>query len=109
MGFDRGLAERVRAQLAGTPGLTEKQMFGGLSFLVDGNLCVGVMGEELMARVGPAATEAALARPGSRLFDMGGRPMKGWVNVHRDALAADDVLAGWVDDALAFVGTLPPK
>jgi TfoX/Sxy family transcriptional regulator of competence genes len=109
MGFDRGLAERVRAQLASTPGLTERQMFGGLSFLVDGNLCVGVMGVELMARVGPAATEAALARPGSRLFDMGGRPMKGWVNVHQDALEADDVLAGWVGDALAFARTLPPK
>jgi TfoX/Sxy family transcriptional regulator of competence genes len=109
MGFDRGLAERVRAQLDGTPGLTERQMFGGLSFLVAGNLCAGVLGDELMARVGPAATEAALARPGSRLFDMGGRPMKGWVNVHQDALEADDVLAGWVGDALAFVRTLPPK
>jgi TfoX/Sxy family transcriptional regulator of competence genes len=109
MGFDQGLAERVRAQLAGIPGLTERRMFGGLSFLVDGNLCVGVLGDELMARVGPAATEAALARPGSRLFDMGGRPMKGWVNVRSEVLEADDVLAGWVADALAFVRTLPPK
>jgi TfoX/Sxy family transcriptional regulator of competence genes len=109
MGFDQGLAERVRAALADTSGLTEKQMFGGLSFLVDGNLCVGVMGDELMARVGPAATEAALARPGSRLFDMGGRPMKGWVNVRSEVLEADDALAGWVGDALAFVHTLPPK
>ena len=109
MAFDQGLAQRVRAQLADTSGVTERQMFGGLSFLVDGNLCVGVLGEELMARVGPAATEAALARPGSRLFDMGGRPMKGWVNVHQDVLEADDALAGWVADALAFVRTLPPK
>jgi TfoX/Sxy family transcriptional regulator of competence genes len=109
MAFDQGLAQRVREQLAGTSGVTEKQMFGGLSFLVDGNLCVGVLGEELMARVGPAATEAALARPGSRLFDMGGRPMKGWVNVRSDVLEADDALAGWVSDALAFVRTLPPK
>jgi TfoX/Sxy family transcriptional regulator of competence genes len=109
MTFDQRLAERVRAQLAGTPGVSERKMFGGLSFLVDGNLCVGVLGEELMARVGPAATEAALARPGSRLFDMGGRPMKGWVNVHQDVLEADDALAGWVADALAFVRTLPPK
>jgi TfoX/Sxy family transcriptional regulator of competence genes len=109
MGFDQGLAERVRAQLAGIPGLTERRMFGGLSFLVDGNLCVGVLGDELTARVGPAATEAALARPGSRLFDMGGRPMKGWVNVRSEVLEADDALAGWVGDALAFVRTLPPK
>jgi TfoX/Sxy family transcriptional regulator of competence genes len=109
MAFDQGLAERVRAQLAGMPGLTERRMFGGLSFLVDGNLCVGVLGDELMARVGPAATEAALARPGSRLFDMGGRLMKGWVNVRSEVLEADDALAGWVADALAFVRTLPPK
>ena len=109
MAYDEALAERIRELVAGEHELTEKQMFGGLSFLVDGNLCVGVMGDELMARVGPAATEAALARPGSRLFDMGGRPMKGWVNVHQDALEADDALAGWVGDALAFVHTLPPK
>ncbi len=109
MGFDQGLAQRVRAQLAGTSAVTEKQMFGGLSFLVDGNLCVGVMGDELLARVGPAATEAALARPGSRLMDMGGRPMKGWVNVRPEVLEADDALAGWVEDALTFVRTLAPK
>jgi TfoX/Sxy family transcriptional regulator of competence genes len=109
MGFDQRLAERVRAQLAGTPGVTERRMFGGLSFLVDGNLCVGVLGDELMARVGPTATEAALVRPGSRLFDMGGRPMKGWVNVRAEVLEADDALAGWVADAMAFVRTLPPK
>jgi TfoX/Sxy family transcriptional regulator of competence genes len=109
MAFDQELAQRVRDQLAATSGVTERKMFGGLSFLVDGNLCVGVLGEELMARVGPDATEAALARPGSRLFDMGGRPMKGWVNVHAGVLEADDALAGWVADALAFVRTLPPK
>ena len=64
-----------------------------------------------LARVGPAATEAALARRGSRLFDMGGRPMKmkGWVNVRSEVLEADDALAGWVEDALAFVRALPPK
>jgi TfoX/Sxy family transcriptional regulator of competence genes len=109
MSFDQGLAQRVREQLAGTSGVTERKMFGGLSFLVGGNLCVGVMGDELMARVGPAATEAALARPGSRLFDMGGRPMKGWVNVRSEVLEADGALAGWVEDALAFVRALPPK
>jgi hypothetical protein len=109
MSFDQGLADRVRAQLAGTPGLTEKQMFGGLSFLVGGNLCVGVLGDELMARVGPDAAEAALARPGSRLFSMGSRPMKGWVNVAPEVLATDEALAGWVEEALAFARTLPPK
>ncbi|HEV8652064.1 MAG TPA: TfoX/Sxy family protein [Actinomycetes bacterium] len=109
MAFDEGLAQRLREQLAGTSGVAEKKMFGGLSFLVDGNLCVGVMGEELIARVGLDATEAALGRPGSRLFDFSGRPMKGWITVDPNALEADDALAGWVDEALRFVRTLPPK
>jgi TfoX/Sxy family transcriptional regulator of competence genes len=109
MAFDQGLAQRVRERLAGTGGVTERQMFGGLSFLVDGNMCVGVIGEELIARVGPGGTEAALARPGSRLFDFSGRPMKGWITVSPTALEADDALAAWIDDTLGFVRTLPPK
>jgi TfoX/Sxy family transcriptional regulator of competence genes len=109
MAFDEGLAQRLRERLAGTSGLAEKKMFGGLSFLVDGNLCVGVIGDELIARVGPDAARPALERPGSRLFDFTGRPMKGWIAVDPSALEADDALAAWVDDALGFVRTLPPK
>jgi TfoX/Sxy family transcriptional regulator of competence genes len=109
MAFDEGLAQRLRERLADTGGLAEKRMFGGLSFLVDGNLCVGVIGEELIARVGADATAAALERPGSRPFDFTGRPMKNWVAVRPDALEDDDALAGWVELALAFVRTLPPK
>jgi TfoX/Sxy family transcriptional regulator of competence genes len=109
MAFDEGLAQRLRERLAGTGGVAERRMFGGLSFLADGHLCVGVMGEELIARVGPDATPAALERPGSRLFDFTGRPMKGWVTVSPGALEDDDALAGWVELALAYVRTLPPK
>jgi TfoX/Sxy family transcriptional regulator of competence genes len=109
MAFDEGLAQRIREQLEGTGGLSEKQMFGGLSFLVGGNMCVGVIGDELIVRVGLDGTEAALARPGSRLFDFSGRPMKGWITVAPDALEDDDALAGWIDDALGFVRTLPPN
>jgi TfoX/Sxy family transcriptional regulator of competence genes len=109
MAFDEGLGQRLREQLAGTGEVTERRMFGGLSFLVDGNLCVGVMGERLIARVGLDATAAALERPGSRLFDFTGRPMKGWVTVEPGALEDDDALAGWVELALAYVRTLPPK
>jgi TfoX/Sxy family transcriptional regulator of competence genes len=109
MAFDEGLAQRLRERLAGTGELAERRMFGGLSFLVDGNMCVGVMGDELIARVGLEATAAALERPGSRLFDFTGRPMKGWVTVEPDALEDDDALAGWVALALAYVRTLPPK
>jgi TfoX/Sxy family transcriptional regulator of competence genes len=109
MAFDEGLAQRLRDELAGAGGLSEMRMFGGLAFLVDGNMCVGVSGDELIARVGPDATEAALKRPGSRLFDLPGRPMKGWITVEPDALEDDEALAGWVGSALAFVRTLPPK
>ena len=109
MAFDERLAQRIRDQLGGTDAVAERKMFGGLSFMVGGNLCVGVMGDELIARVGPDATEAALGRPGSRLFDFGGRPMRGWVAVDPGALQADDALAAWVDDALRFVRSLPPK
>jgi TfoX/Sxy family transcriptional regulator of competence genes len=109
MAFDEGLAQRLREELAGTGGVAEKRMFGGLSFLVDGNMCVGVIGDELIVRIGLDATEAALERPGSRLFDFSGRPMKGWITVEPDALQDDEALAGWVGSALAFVRTLPPK
>jgi TfoX/Sxy family transcriptional regulator of competence genes len=109
MAFDQGLAQRIRERLAPTGGVAEKQMFGGLAFLVDGNMCVGVIGEELIARVGLDATDAALGRPGGRLFDFGGRPMKGWITVAPDGLEDDDDLAAWIDDALRFVHTLPPK
>jgi TfoX/Sxy family transcriptional regulator of competence genes len=109
MAFDQGLAQRIREHLAPTGGVSEKQMFGGIAFLVDGNMCVGVIGEELIARVGLEATETALGRPGSRLFDFSGRPMKGWITVAPDALEDDDALAGWIDDALGFVRTLPPN
>ena len=109
MAFDQGLAQRIREQLATTGGVAEKQMFGGLAFLVDGNMCVGVIGEELIARIGLDATNSALERPGSRLFDFGGRPMKGWITVDPAALEDDDALAAWIDDALGFVHTLSPK
>ena len=109
MAFDQGLAQRIREHLAPTGRVAEKQMFGGLAFLVDGNMCVGVIGEELIARVGLDATDKALQQPGSRLFDFSGRPMKGWITVDPAALDDDDALAAWVDDALRFVHTLPPK
>src|SRR6266508_3584522 len=77
MAFDQGLAQRIREHLTPTGGLAEKQMFGGLAFLVDGNMCVGVIGEELMARVGLDATDTARELPCSLLFDPSGRQMYG--------------------------------
>jgi TfoX/Sxy family transcriptional regulator of competence genes len=107
--FDEGLAQRIREHLIEGANVAEKKMFGGLAFMVDGNMCIGVIGGELIARVGPQATDTALARPGARTFDFSGRPMKGWVTVRSEVLSEDQMLATWIDDALGFVRTLPPK
>ncbi|MEV5974085.1 TfoX/Sxy family protein [Streptomyces sp. NPDC051921] len=109
MAFDEGLAERIRVHLSGDPACTEQRMFGGIAFLCAGNMAVGVTGEDLMVRVGPDATEDALARPGARLFDMTGRPMRGWVVVDAAAVAEDAALADWIDRGRAFAAGLPPK
>ncbi|MFE2431901.1 TfoX/Sxy family protein [Streptomyces sp. NPDC059373] len=109
MAYDEGLAERIRERLGADPGVTEKRMFGGIAFLYRGNMAVGVTGDDLMVRVGPDATDAALARPGARIFDMTGRPMRGWVVVAGSAVAEDDALGAWIDEGHAFAATLPPK
>ncbi|MGW6907014.1 TfoX/Sxy family protein [Streptomyces sp. NPDC054940] len=109
MAYDEGLAERIRERLRADPAITEKRMFGGIAFLYRGNMAVGVTGDDLMVRVGPDATDAALARPGARIFDMTGRPMRGWVVVEGSAVAEDDALGAWIDEGHAFAATLPPK
>ncbi|WP_327255847.1 TfoX/Sxy family protein [Streptomyces sp. NBC_01244] len=109
MAYDEGLAERIREQLGERTGLTEKRMFGGLSFLLDGNMTVGVVGDELIARVGSDHTAQAVARPEARPMDFTGRPMRGWVTVSGPTLAEDAVLEHWIKTALAFAGTLPPE
>ncbi|MEU9372647.1 TfoX/Sxy family protein [Streptomyces sp. NPDC048255] len=109
MTYDEGLAQRVRERLGERPDLTEKRMFGGLTFLLHGNMTVGVAGDELIARVGPEGTERALARPEARPMDFTGRPMRGWVTVGGPSLAEDAVLDHWITTATAFAATLPPK
>ncbi|MEU3842919.1 TfoX/Sxy family protein [Streptomyces sp. NPDC028635] len=109
MAYDESLAGRVRALLAGEPGLSERRMFGGLAFLLGGNMAVAVTGGDLLVRVGPDATDAALARPGARLFAMSGRPMRGWVVVAGPSVTGDDALAAWVAEGRAFAAGLPPK
>jgi TfoX/Sxy family transcriptional regulator of competence genes len=110
MAYDPGLAERLRDLLSATHStFTEKKMFGGLSFLLRGNMCCGVIGDELIVRVGKDGTDPALAEPGARVFDFSGRPMAGWVTVAPEGTASDEVLAGWVRRALDFVEHLPPK
>jgi len=109
MTYDEGLAERIRQHLGDDPGVAEKRMFGGIAFLLHGNMAVGVTGDDLMVRVGPDATDAALARPGARLFDMTGRPMRGWVVVDPSAVTEDEALGEWIDEGYAFAVGLPAK
>jgi TfoX/Sxy family transcriptional regulator of competence genes len=106
--YDDVLAERVRDRVAGVAGVREKRMFGGLAFLTDGNMTVGVHGDDLIVRIALADTDAALTQPGARPFDITGRPMRGWLLVAGEVLD-DPVLDGWIDQARAFVATLPPK
>lgn len=109
MAYSETLAQRVKTLLAGTPAVVEKKMFGGLSFMVQGNLAVGVIGDELIVRVGPEGHTEALFQPHARPFDFSGRPMTGWITVAAEGLDRDDTLAEWVQQGVAFALTLPPK
>ena len=109
MTYDEGLAQRVREVLAVEPGLTEKRMFGGIAFMLDGNMACAVSNDELMVRVGADGADALTAQPGVRISDMAGRPMKGWVLVSANATAEDEDLAGWVGRGVTFARSLPPK
>jgi hypothetical protein len=109
MAYDEGLATRVRDLLGDQPGLAEKKMFGGLAFLLGGNMACGVRGEDLIVRLAAEETDAALAEPGTRLFDLTGRAMKGWLLVDPGGHAEDDDLRRWVGRGVAYAHTLPPK
>jgi TfoX/Sxy family transcriptional regulator of competence genes len=108
MAYDAELAQRVRDQMIAVAGVSEKKMFGGLAFLTSGNMTVGVYGDGLIARIDPKAMDAELAEPGVRHFDMGGRPMRGWILVASDILS-DNELERWINQARSYVATLPPK
>jgi TfoX N-terminal domain len=108
MAYDDALAERIRDLIRDRVGMVEKKMFGGLAFLTNGNMTVGVHGDDLIVRISPDDNDIALTRPGVRPFDITPRPMRGWIMVAGEVLD-DDVLAGWLAQATAFVATLPPK
>jgi TfoX/Sxy family transcriptional regulator of competence genes len=103
------LATRLRERVGGQPGLAEKSMFGGLAMLVHGNMAVGVHGDGLIVRTDPAEQERLLAEPGARVFDLTGRPMKGWLVVDAEGCKGKAKLRRWVDRGLAYARSLPPK
>lgn len=109
MAFDDELAERLRRCVGAAQPFTEQRMFGGLALMVDGHMTVGVLGEDLVARVGPEHEAAALARAHARPMDFTGRPLRGWVLVGAGGTRDDELLATWVAMALSFVRTLPSK
>lgn len=109
MAYDEGLAQRIRETLAGRQDVVEKKMFGGLAFMVGGNMSVGVVDDELMVRVGKDGHDDALAQPHARPMDFTGKPMKGFVYVSAQGIAEDDDLAGWVERGVAFAASLPAK
>ena len=110
MAFDEQLAERVRALLGGRADMDERRMFGGIGFLVAGNMCCGVNGDDLVVRLDSGDAEDLLgSEPGARPMDLTGRPMRGWLFVAPAATAADADLERWVRRAEAFASALPPK
>jgi TfoX/Sxy family transcriptional regulator of competence genes len=109
MAFDEGLAERIRGVLDARSDVDERKMFGGIAFLVAGNMACGVMRDDLMVRMEPEAAAALESDPGVRRFDMGGRPMKGWLLVAPEASADDGDLERWVRRGEEFAASLPPK
>jgi TfoX/Sxy family transcriptional regulator of competence genes len=109
MAYDEGLAQRIRDHLAEERGIAEKKMFGGVGYLLRGNMACGVIGEDLIVRVGPENDDEALRDSHARPFDFTGRVMRGWVMVGPAGYAEDDALMTWVQRGLQFAASLPAK
>jgi TfoX N-terminal domain len=110
MAYDEDLAGRIRELIGGEPDLTEQAMFGGLAFLIGGHMSVAASGQGgLMVRVDPEETDALLARPHARPFEMRGRQMQGWLRVDREGVRTKRQLEPWVRRSVAYARSLPPK
>jgi len=110
MAYDEELAERVRAVVGGESGLTEQRMFGGLAFLIGGNMAVAASGQGgLLLRVDPATTESLVEPPSIDRFEMRGRQMDGWLRVDAGVVESDAALRDWVAHGVAYARSLPPK
>jgi TfoX/Sxy family transcriptional regulator of competence genes len=110
MAYDEELAERIRELAAGESGLREQKMFGGLAFLVNGNMAVAASGQGgLLVRVAPDDSDALVTSGSAQLFEMRGRQMRGWLRVELESVRTERQLATWVDRALVFARSLPAK
>ena len=109
MAFSEDLAERIRHLLARRKKVEEKKIFGGIGFLLNGNMLVGLWKDSLIFRLGPEQGEEALLEPHVKEFDITGRAMKGWVLVEPEGIEDDGRLKGWIQRAVKFVGKLPAK
>ena len=108
MAYNLRLAERLRSQLNGVP-VVEKKMFGGIGFLLNGNMACGVHKDDLIVRVDTDKYESLLKKPHVKPFDMTGRPMKGWLLVEADGVKTEKQLSTWVKQGIEFASTLTPK
>jgi TfoX/Sxy family transcriptional regulator of competence genes len=110
MAYDEELANRIRELIAGEAGVTEQRMFGGLAFLIGGNMSVAASGQGgLMVRVDPDETDALIAKPHTRPFEMRGREMRGWLRVDPEGLRTKRQLEPWVARGVSYARSLPPK
>ena len=110
MAYDEELADRLRALLGGRPGLTEQKMFGGLAFLIGGNMAIAASGQGgILVRVDPAQSDDMVATTSAEPMEMRGRSMAGWLRVDTAAVADDDALGEWVERGTAYAASLPPK
>jgi hypothetical protein len=109
MAYDATLADRMRPYLLPRPGVTERAMFGGIGFLLHGNMCCGIWKDELIVRMAPEDAAKAFKEKHARPMDVTGTPMKGWVMVSPPGIRKDADLYGWIDRAVAFVSGLPKK
>jgi len=109
MSFDAQLADRIRCLVSRRKGFSEKKMFGGVGFLLNGNMCIGVWKEFVILRLGPAKYESALKEPFVKEFDITGKTMSGWVMVEPGGVETDTSLNSWVELAIRFVRALPAK
>lgn len=109
MVYDQGLVQRVREAMSELPGYVEKKMFGGIGFMLEGNMACGVIGDGLIVRVGKEKYENALSRPHVDVFDISGRSMTGWVVVKPEGYQADQDLKAWVEQGVDYASSLPAK